>query len=62
LERLFTLHGCSAPTIFLARKRFCTDYPPTTKEVLMTLTRSFNLFLVCAAFAFVASVVLGIVP
>jgi hypothetical protein len=31
-------------------------------EVPMSLTRSFNLFLVCAAFAFVASMVLGLVP
>jgi hypothetical protein len=31
-------------------------------EVLMSLTRSFNVFLVCAAFVFVASMVLGIIP
>jgi hypothetical protein len=32
------------------------------KETAMSFTRPMNVFLVCAAFAFVASMALGIVP
>ncbi len=41
---------------------FVTNYPCSQKEIAMSFTRPMNVFLVCAAFAFVASMVLGIVP
>jgi hypothetical protein len=53
----------NAPWIFLAKVRFYDDTSRVRKEeIAMSFTRPMNVFLVCAAFAFVASMALGIVP